>query len=77
MVSIQEIGASVCAPAGFRAGAAAAALKHSGDPDVALIVSDRSASAAAVFTTNRVVAAPITVSREHVGNGCARAIVII
>src|SRR5438067_3189191 len=75
MASIQEIGGSVCAPAGFRAAAASAGLKQSGDPDVALIVSDRPANAAAVFTNNRVVAAPIIVSREHVGDGCARAIV--
>src|SRR5207248_6926873 len=61
--------------AGFRAAAASAGLKQSGDPDVALIVSDRPANAAAVFTNNRVVAAPIIVSREHVGDGCARAIV--
>src|SRR5437762_1622267 len=75
MASLQEIASSVCAPAGFRAAAATAGLKESGDPDLALIVSDRPTSAAAVFTTNRVEAAPVTVSREHVRGGCARAIV--
>lgn len=76
MVSIQEVEGSVCAPAGFRAAAASAGLKQSGESDVAVIASDRPASAAAVFTTNRVVAAPVIVSREHLLDGRARAIVV-
>jgi len=46
---LREIQHSLCAPEGFRA----AGLKSTG-PDVALIVSDHPAHAAAVFTTNRV-----------------------
>jgi glutamate N-acetyltransferase/amino-acid N-acetyltransferase len=65
---------SVAAPKGFRAAGVAAGVKSAGR-DVALIVSDRPASAAAVFTTNRVQAAPILVSREHLQGGQARAIV--
>ncbi len=45
-------------PRGFRFGAARAGLKQSGRTDFALIVADTSASAAAVFTANRVTAAP-------------------
>jgi glutamate N-acetyltransferase/amino-acid N-acetyltransferase len=63
---------------GFRAGAAKAGVKH-GRPerlDVALIVSERPCVAAAVFTTNQVIAAPCVVTRAHVGRGPLRAIVV-
>jgi len=60
---------------GFRAAGVAAGIKPSGNPDVALIVCDRTASAAAVFTTNRVCAAPVIVSREHLRAGTTRVVV--
>lgn len=46
-------------PNGFRAAGVAAQIKKNGNPDVALLVSDRDCSAAAVFTTNKVKAAPV------------------
>ena len=52
-------------PRGFRYGAACAGLKKSGRTDFALIVADQPASAAAVFTANRVTAAPLIVDKEH------------
>jgi glutamate N-acetyltransferase / amino-acid N-acetyltransferase len=52
-------------PAGFRFGAARVGLKASGRPDFALIVADEVASAAALFTANRVTAAPLQVDKEH------------
>ena len=52
-------------PRGFRFGAAKAGLKQSGRTDFALIVADTAASAAAVFTANRVKAAPILVDAQH------------
>src|ERR1700689_4560821 len=52
-------------PRGFRFAAVKAGLKASGRPDFALIIADEAASAAAEFTSNRVVAAPIIVDREH------------
>jgi len=52
-------------PRGFRFGATTAGLKASGRPDFALIVADKPASAAAVFTANRVSAAPLTVDKLH------------
>ncbi|HEU5351979.1 MAG TPA: bifunctional glutamate N-acetyltransferase/amino-acid acetyltransferase ArgJ [Terracidiphilus sp.] len=52
-------------PHGFRFGAAKAGLKQSGRTDFALIVADQPASAAALFTANRVTAAPLTVDKEH------------
>jgi len=53
-------------PRGFRFAAAACGLKKTGGLDLALISSDTPASAAAVFTTNLVQAAPVVLSREHV-----------
>ncbi|MGA3263444.1 MAG: bifunctional glutamate N-acetyltransferase/amino-acid acetyltransferase ArgJ [Terracidiphilus sp.] len=52
-------------PLGFRFGAVKAGLKKSGRTDFALIVADSPASAAAVFTANRVTAAPLIVDKEH------------
>jgi glutamate N-acetyltransferase/amino-acid N-acetyltransferase len=52
-------------PRGFRFAAAKAGLKASGRPDFALIVADAPASAAAAFTANRVIAAPLIVDKEH------------
>ncbi|MCC2670278.1 MAG: argJ [Armatimonadetes bacterium] len=76
MAEFFEIEGSVCAPEGFLAAGVAAGIKPSGNPDVTLIVSDRPATAAALFTRNRVVAAPVVVSREHVSRGRARAIAV-
>lgn len=52
-------------PIGFRFSAAACGLRRTGGLDLALIVSDTPASAAGIFTQNLVVAAPVTLSREH------------
>ncbi len=53
-------------PAGFAAGAASCGIKASGRPDLAMIRTTGSpASAAAVFTTNQVVAAPVQASRTN------------
>jgi glutamate N-acetyltransferase/amino-acid N-acetyltransferase len=52
-------------PMGFRWGAVAAGIKVSGKPDLAAAVVDKGGRAAAVFTRNQVVAAPITVGRRH------------
>jgi glutamate N-acetyltransferase/amino-acid N-acetyltransferase len=68
----------VTAPRGFRAAGVSAGIKASGGLDLALIVSDVPAQAAAVFTTNLASAAPVVVSREHLARsgGAARAIVV-
>lgn len=60
---------------GFKASAAAVGLKKNGNLDIGLIVSEREAVAAAVFTTNKVKAAPVLLSRDHVQDGKARAII--
>jgi glutamate N-acetyltransferase/amino-acid N-acetyltransferase len=74
----------ITAPAGFRAAGVSCGIKRmnpsaSAAPlDLALVAADGPVAAAAVFTTNRAVAAPVVVSREHLqrSGGQARAIVI-
>jgi glutamate N-acetyltransferase/amino-acid N-acetyltransferase len=80
----------VTTPQGFRAAGVSAGIKRgadqpdatpgqaSGPLDLALLVSDTPATAAAVFTTNKAQAAPVLVSREHLARsgGMARAIVV-
>ncbi|WP_330473008.1 bifunctional glutamate N-acetyltransferase/amino-acid acetyltransferase ArgJ [Terrabacter sp. C0L_2] len=64
-------------PAGFRASGVTAGLKASGTPDLALVVNDGpDHHAAAVFTTNRVEAAPVTWSRQVVADGRVDAVVL-
>ena len=68
---------SVTAPLGFLAAGVTAGLKPSGQPDVAVVLNDGpSRSAAAVFTSNRVQAAPVTWSRQVVSGGRVRAVVL-
>jgi glutamate N-acetyltransferase/amino-acid N-acetyltransferase len=52
-------------PRGFRFAAGKAGLKASGRRDFALIVADAPASAAAAFTSNRVIAAPLIIDKQH------------
>jgi len=65
-------------PKGFLFSACTAGIKASGKPDLALAVVPNSASAAAMFTRNRVVAAPLTVDREHLrrSRGLIRALIV-
>lgn len=68
---------TITAPLGFRAGAAAAAIKTKpGALDVGVVVADQRCPAAAVFTTNKFCGAPVTVGREHVRGGKLRAFVV-
>ncbi len=61
---------------GVRAAGVACGLKRSGAPDLALVVSERPATVAATFTTNRVQAAPIQVSRRNLRGGRFAAILL-
>jgi len=68
---------SVTFPRGFRATGVAAGLKESGKSDVALVVNDGPHfSAAAVFTRNRIKAAPVLWSQQCLKNGMAKAVII-
>jgi glutamate N-acetyltransferase / amino-acid N-acetyltransferase len=65
----------ITAPLGFTAGGMAAGIKQSGKIDLALIVSDVPATAAAVFTNNQFKAAPILVSQLQIKSGYGQAII--
>jgi glutamate N-acetyltransferase/amino-acid N-acetyltransferase len=68
---------SVTAPTGFRAAGVAAGLKESGARDVAVVVNDGpSRAAAAVFTSNRVKAAPVLWTEQVVRGGRVRAVLL-
>lgn len=73
-LKIKEISGGVTAPQGFSAAGVAARIKND-TKDVALILSDREAAAAGVFTTNKVKAAPLQLTMENIRAGKARAIV--
>ncbi len=61
---------------GFRFSAVEAAIKKPGRLDLALIFSDYPAQVAAVYTTNKVQAAPVLISRERSKNGRCRALLV-
>ncbi|MDA0214574.1 MAG: bifunctional glutamate N-acetyltransferase/amino-acid acetyltransferase ArgJ [Planctomycetota bacterium] len=65
-------------PRGFSSGGVAAGIKKQGVNDLALLFGDGELSAAAVFTRNLIVAAPIQVSRANLvaSSGCIRALII-
>ncbi|MBV9821893.1 MAG: bifunctional glutamate N-acetyltransferase/amino-acid acetyltransferase ArgJ [Actinobacteria bacterium] len=68
---------SVTAAGGFRASGVPAGLKASGGPDVALVVNDGPLTAgAAVFTANRVKAAPVLWSQQVAADGVIRAVLL-
>ncbi len=63
-------------PRGFRAAVCSSGIKKSGKPDLALIATDRPADCAGVFTTNRVVAAPVLVTAPRIRQGQCQAILV-
>ena len=81
---IRVIDGGITAPAGFRAAGVSCGIKRApaaGQPaalDLALVTTETAVPVAAVFTTNKAVAAPVVVSREHLkqSDGHAAAVVI-
>lgn len=70
------ISGGVCAALGFQAGSIRCGIKDSRtNDDTAIILSDCECTAAATYTLNRVKAAPLYVTMEHLENGVARGIV--
>ena len=65
-------------PKGFKFSAVKAGIKASGKPDLALIVAEPSTNAAALFTKNLIVAAPVEVGRASLakGKGRVRAVIV-
>ena len=69
-------GGGVTSATGFTAAGVACGIKPRGEKDLALVVSDVPAEAAATFTTNLVKAAPVKVTMKHMHNGRIRGVVI-
>ncbi|OHB73929.1 MAG: bifunctional ornithine acetyltransferase/N-acetylglutamate synthase, partial [Planctomycetes bacterium RBG_16_55_9] len=67
---------TITAPKGFLAAGLYCGIKRSGRHDLGLLVCPAGATAAAVFTTNKVVSAAVTVSREHVKNPTISAVIV-
>jgi glutamate N-acetyltransferase/amino-acid N-acetyltransferase len=65
-------------PLGYRYASAYAGIRKKTKDDLGLIVSDRAASAAAVFTQNRVQAAPVQLARKHlrISRNISRAVLV-
>ena len=73
---MKVVSGGVCAAKGFTAnGIHCGIRKNRTKRDLSLIVSEAPAAAAAVYTTNLVKGAPLLVTKKHLENGCARAIV--
>ena len=73
---MEVITGGVCAAKGFRAnGIHCGIRKNKAKRDLALIVSEKPANTAAVYTTNLVKGAPLAVTKAHLGNGTASAII--
>ena len=66
----------VCAPKGFLANGMSSGIKRSGKLDLGIIVSERSAVSAGVFTKNSIKAAPLVVSMKHIKKGVSRAVLV-
>lgn len=63
-------------PAGFKFSGIASGIKKSGKDDLALIVSETPASCAGVFTQNKVIAAPLIVSKPKIAAGRCQAVLV-
>ena len=66
----------ITSPEGFIAGATSAGIKYKNRPDLGILYSEAPCAAAAVFTTNRVKAAPVILSQGHLRDGKAEAMVV-
>ncbi len=75
---IKEIEGGVCAAKGFRANGVRCGIKnnHSDKKDLAIITSEVKATCACVYTTNLVKGAPIVVTKEHIKDGYAQAVIV-
>ena len=75
---MEYVSGGVCAAKGFRASGMHVGIKtnNADKKDLALIVADCDCAAAAVYTQNVVKAAPLHITKEHLGNGRARAVLV-
>ncbi len=73
---MKTVSGGVCAAKGYKAGGVHCGIRRNpGKKDLALIVSECAANAAAVYTTNLVKGAPIIVDQKHLADGKAQAVI--
>ena len=76
-MELKKINGGICAPLGFTAAGVHCGIKpNNPKKDLALIYSRVPCKAAAVYTTNKVKGAPITVTKAHLENGYAQAVIV-
>mgnify|MGYP001320416219 CR=1 FL=1 len=73
---MQQSNKKICDVRGIKAAGIAAGIKSTGRKDAAVVVSEVPAKAAAVFTINRVKAAPVQISQKHLLSDYARAVIL-
>jgi len=76
MKTFECIEGGVTAAQGFRACGVAAGIKYQNRKDMALLAADVPAAVAAVYTTNKVAAAPVQIDRERTRSGRAQAVIV-
>ncbi|HJR77833.1 MAG TPA: bifunctional glutamate N-acetyltransferase/amino-acid acetyltransferase ArgJ [Nitrospiraceae bacterium] len=73
---MKTVAGGITAPQGFRAGGIHCGIKKNEQLDLALVLSEREGPVAALFTTNRVAAAPVLLGRTYLRRGLGRAIIV-
>lgn len=76
-MNIKIITGNVCAPQGFKAGGIHCGIRRNKTKkDLALIVSENKANTACTYTLNRIKASPLKITKNHVSDGYAQAIIV-
>ncbi|MBA5850407.1 bifunctional glutamate N-acetyltransferase/amino-acid acetyltransferase ArgJ [Clostridium sp. cel8] len=75
-MNFQIVEGGVTSPNGFKASGVSTGLKHGNKKDLALIYSEKMCNCAAVYTQNKVKGAPVIVTKEHLKNPIAQAVII-
>lgn len=73
---LRFIDGGICAVDGFKAGGVCCGIKNEDEYDLAMIIAERKCRAACVYSQSPVVGAPIPITKKHLSNGLAQAILI-
>lgn len=75
-MEIEKVPGGICAPQGFRSAGVKTGIKSETKEDVAIIYSVKTATAAGMYTQNKMCAAPVKVTKRHLADGTGQAIVV-
>ena len=73
---LRPIEGGICAPEGFKAGGVSSGIKCDDEIDMAMIVAERKCRTACVYSQLSTVGAPIPITKKHLNNGLAQAILV-